>query len=1219
MLVADVFKVYLYANPSSYSMSQEGEDITSGILNVDIIEGTDLYQGPQEQIDTGQFTIVTRNPSLDPKINSNLNYNSGIKFVDERSGEFFRGYVTDVQVQYQRKDDPIITITGTDIFGAAQRVVVSQETHDAIMAESTGPTWNGLTFSEMIPYMNDFTSKYLDLDALTSGPSPYGFWFDATQSFAEQSVGFLGYSPAKYIPKVGETYLDVINKYAQTNLTSFSARGEFNYNYINVFPFVKYNPNFWAPQQDPLLEYTTYDFSSDPADARPYQSILLNNGYNRVINQTNISNEYRFVEDGELKSQSESFTRISSNSIEDYAISEASISTIYPEDATIDIPDWADTYSENIFQVTQYPGQEIQQITFDNARLEDIENDFSYSDYDLNRIIRIKHQIDNDETIDRVYDIAGISHNISPDNWEMNFTLKPNKQEVAFLYQGSAPILTMNATSGDGNFNFTATIGSVDPEDVTSITWALSATSSDEIAAIWPYALNGNMFKNGIARTGFTQTWNFDDDGILAPYSFDDLSTYPDPTDNRYGGYGAGYWNVYAFIQLTNGFTIVLQQELTVGTPEVTADFGWAQNLTTSFGTVQFTNTSVNNETGEVDSYAWDFDDGTTSALQNPIHTYNPSSPEETEYDVSLTVFAYGESEEKVYTTHTETVTLVQPVMVPDFTFTIDRQTVTFTNTSTNIGFEEADAYLWDFDDGTTSTLKNPVHTFPVLEGEEETFDVTLTIRNIWEQTESITKSVTVTGFNTSGTLPVRYLQLRQGNLYGLLPSERGNAGITENIFNFKARTSYTQANLSYLKPITIVETTNANIKSYQSMPFNSTGLTMETTPATISTGFEVDAVVQSLASDFKATIDFGTTTQYIKDIITQAQNNLFSGGQFAGIDVYTTTEIGTLSNPDTAVWFKIGSIETGELFTYDVANITMSATRPMPLNIPYFDYTFNNTTATFTSYETADSYAWSFGDGTTSTLKDPVKTFPARGTYNVTLAVTNGGVVTRTTTEPVIVKSLVNFDVRHVKLVQNLHTGTTEWDTPTILLASAKMGPVAVPVGLNKFALTDFQYEDYSLEFYWSTNSSNTNFSNIPVDITSASAAAGSGGSIISNKLLTERQQFPGGTYGVGGRVKSLDGSNRTQWTAIIDLQKAHKGIEDFTINARRDYRDGLNNAPLANPGVTYSVYFTNDTSSTIDPNTVTWTKIGDITPVGLANPQTGAIEGQIFPVVLT
>ena len=1217
MLVAEVFKVYLYADPLEFFNGTTPEDITSGILNVDIVEGTDIYEGPQEQIDTGQFTIVTRNPAMDPKINPNLRYNSAIHFHDERSGLFFRGFVTDIQVEYQRKDDPIITITGTDIFGAMQRVVVDQDTHDAIMALSTGPTWNGINFSDFMYYMQDFTAKYLDLDTIVgSGPTPLGFWFDSTQSYAESSVGNLGYAPGKYIPQVGETYLDVVNKYAQTNLTSFSAIGnEFAGSDITVYSFPKYDPNFWGPQESPYLSYTTYDFSSDPADGRPYETILIDNGYNRVINQVDISNEYRFVDAGELKSESENFTRISAESIEDYAISTASVSTVYPLDATLPNADWADGYSENIFQMTQFPGQEIQQITFDNARLEDIENESTYSNYHLHRMIRIKHQIDETEIIDRVHEIGGITHSISPDKWEMGFTLKPSRQEVVFNYQGPVPTLEMNALTGDTNFNFTATVGAIDPEDVTSITWALSATDSNEIGAIFPYALSGNMFKNGVPRTGFTQTWNFDDDGILAPYSFDSVNIPPD--DNRYGGYGVGNWYVYAYILLTNGFYIVLQQPLVVGTPEVEADFGWVQNVTSNFGAVQFTDTSVNHETEEPDSYLWDFGDGTTSSERNPVKVYAPPLGD-AEFDVSLTVYAFGPGGTKVYNTHTETVTLDEPVMTADFTFTQDRQVVTFTNTSTNVGFETPDAYLWNFGDGTTSTLKNPVHTFAADDNETLSYSVTLTVKNIFESTDSVTKTVTVTALNASGTLAIRYLQLRQGNLYGLLPSERSGTGIAANICKFTGRTSFTQANLTYLKPIGNSSTTNAIFRSYGNTTFQTDPWANLTSP--YINGLEPDAVTVSSASDWSIVIDLQTPTNYIKDIIAEFANNL-NGSAVSTIgayDIYATTETGTLSDPNTVTWFKVGSFEPGYVPTDSFGGRqpiqkTMEATRPMPMNIPYFDYTFNNLTATFTSYETADSYAWNFGDGTTSTLKNPVKTFSARGTYNVTLAVTNGGVVTRTTTEPIIVKALVNFDVRHVKLVQNLHTGATPWDTPTVLLASTKVGPIALPVGLNRFALTDFQFEDYPLDFYWSIPNGDTDPGSV-VNITSTTTI----GSSVSNRMLCEPSIIL--SQDAGLRVKSLDASNRTQWTAIIDLQKAHKGIEDFTINARRDYYGpGSNNAPSANPGVSYSVYVTNDTSATIDPNTVTWTKIGnDITPSDLATPKNANFPiGQTFSIL--
>ncbi len=61
----------------------------------------------------------------------------------------------------------------------------------------------------------------------------------------------------------------------------------------------------------------------------------------------------------------------------------------------------------------------------------------------------------------------------------------------------------------------------------------------------------------------------------------------------------------------------------------------------------------------------------------------------------------------------------------PNDTTTVDA-TITFTNTSTN-----ADTYLWNFGDGTTSTAINPVKEgFEFPEGEFscfETFTITLT------------------------------------------------------------------------------------------------------------------------------------------------------------------------------------------------------------------------------------------------------------------------------------------------------------------------------------------------------------------------------------------------------------------------------------------------------------------------------------------------------------
>ncbi|MFN8285019.1 MAG: PKD domain-containing protein [Chitinophagales bacterium] len=70
------------------------------------------------------------------------------------------------------------------------------------------------------------------------------------------------------------------------------------------------------------------------------------------------------------------------------------------------------------------------------------------------------------------------------------------------------------------------------------------------------------------------------------------------------------------------------------------------------------------------------------------------------------------------------------PAPVADFTISpndtiFSGETITFTNTST-----DADTYLWNFGDGTTSTTVSPTKTEFVVTGEvscEETFTVTLT------------------------------------------------------------------------------------------------------------------------------------------------------------------------------------------------------------------------------------------------------------------------------------------------------------------------------------------------------------------------------------------------------------------------------------------------------------------------------------------------------------
>jgi PKD repeat protein len=258
-----------------------------------------------------------------------------------------------------------------------------------------------------------------------------------------------------------------------------------------------------------------------------------------------------------------------------------------------------------------------------------------------------------------------------------------------------------------------------------------------------------------------------------------------------------------------------------------------------------------------------------------------------------------------------------------------------------------------------------------------------------------------------------------------------------------------------------------------------------------------------------------------------------------------------------------------------------MTAIRPMPPTIPYFKYTFNNTTVSFTSVETADSYAWTFGDGTTSTVKNPVKTYASKGTYTVSLAVTNGGVVTRTTTEPVIVESLAAYPVRYIKFAQKLHTGTHAFDTPTITGLTPLFGKNTYVQTTPQASFTldprsIAKAQTYSMDYTQGTSGTPV------VDPISPTGN--------SNKR----------PYSNFTRVKSLDGTFRTQWELVGDLGTTPiNNIYGFSVILTNWPADG---APAtAATGISYEVYVTDYSGAPAGIAGATWTKIGDFNPTAI------------------
>ena len=1198
MAVSDVFSAHLligyeppvYPNPPVPIY----EDITSGIIGVDIQFGTDVYEGPQQQIDTGLFTVVSRNSNLDPKFNSNIVEGGTIEFRDSRNAEegktntFFAGYITDIDVQYQRKDDPIITITGTDAFGLLQRTVVSEDIKNFALSWSAGnegPDLNGPSLTTLVGHTSweDYVPVGINVIDPIVEPTVPG----SIDPALPYNV-YLGYNPARYLPNLGETLLEVLNKYTKTNLNYCSIDYRTAPNIVDVYPYAKYNAFFWPPISDPALEFQTLNFSSDPADGRPYESILINNGYNRRTKSLAISNETRLwngIDYDDILSNTTNYPPFEVNEFDTSVATnlDTIFATAYVDENALDL------YAQDIFQVVGFGSDEIQQITFDNARIEDIQNDYTYSFSQLNQFIRIKHELSDTETINRFYDIAGITHNITPDKWEMGFTFKPAQNEIAFTYQGQEPTIQMNSLTGDSNFNFTATITDFPTETISEVIWCLNGTNSN-VNEQWLASAGtgelGSRYKDETQRNGLTQTWNFDDDGILKGPEF--------PT----GGYGTGEWYVIPYIILKNGWVIAPHVKLTVGTPEVDADFTWSQNLTNNFGQVTFTDQSHNNETGEPDSYLWDFGDGNTSTLQNPVHVYDPA-PTTTTYNVSLTVFAYGIGGVKVYNTRTKTVTLSQPTMSPNFTSSANGSVVTFTNTSTNVGFEEPDAYLWDFGDGTSSTQKNPVKTYAGNASVPLTFSVTLTTRNIWEQTATVTKDVTIAALYNTGTLPVTQVRVSQAGLYSSrTPMMSYLRCLRSDGANLSLNATTTRAN----DPDQIWWQYAGATGIYDAPPVTGTGLTRNILlyPNEGGLQFRGDYSPTTPAFSLNTTIP---TTQQISNInmrfddIFPANTGPNAGGipferyyvnlndSFGGF-----YPVGYWEFPD-----NIPNYLPRQGFGRDYA---MTKIRPMPATIPYFKYTFNNTVVSFTSVETADSYAWTFGDGTTSTVKDPVKTYAKKGTYTVTLAVTNGGVVTRTTTEPVIVEALTPFNVRYIKLVQNQHTGTHAFDTPYVYNLFARFNrnqavqtnPIPYPITGDPLALTVAKAETYSQE-YWAGDVATGGL----IDPTSPNYQPQGLSAQMNRNLSWE---------GAGIRAKSLDATFRTQWELVQDFGTPINNILELQLSLGRNTVSGF--PATAATGISYSIYVTDYVGASSGISGATWTHVANLNPTAI--PTSGA-----------
>lgn len=145
----------------------------------------------------------------------------------------------------------------------------------------------------------------------------------------------------------------------------------------------------------------------------------------------------------------------------------------------------------------------------------------------------------------------------------------------------------------------------------------------------------------------------------------------------------------------------------------------FAANITN--GTTPLTVTFSDQSTNTPTSWQWEFGDGSASTLQNPSYSYNNVGT----YTVMLTATnEFGTDTE----TKTDYIVVTEAGSAPvaDFTGNPTSGTAPLTVNFTDQSNNTPTSWQWEFGDGITSTIQNPVHTYNT----DGSYSVSLTVSN---------------------------------------------------------------------------------------------------------------------------------------------------------------------------------------------------------------------------------------------------------------------------------------------------------------------------------------------------------------------------------------------------------------------------------------------------------------------------------------------------------
>ncbi|OFY86989.1 MAG: hypothetical protein A3F72_02185 [Bacteroidetes bacterium RIFCSPLOWO2_12_FULL_35_15] len=442
-------------------------------------------------------------------------------------------------------------------------------------------------------------------------------------------------------------------------------------------------------------------------------------------------------------------------------------------------------------------------------------------------------------------------------------------------------------------------------------------------------------------------------------------------------GLSQGIHNLFTRVKDANGkWSLYEGREIVVCNQGPSA----AYSFTASGNQVTFTNTS----SSDAYAYNWNFGDGASSAIVAPVHNYANAGT----FNACLIATSGCGSD-----TICQTVSFNCTTPTANFTSSINNLNVAFTNTSSG-----GNSYSWNFGDGATSTQAIPSHTFQ----NTGTYNVCLVATNGCGTNQKCNPVSVTCAIPTA-----LFSRTINGQTVTFTNSSSNAAGILWDFGDGQTSTQYNEVHQ-------YVNAGSFNVKLKVTNGCGSDSLIYIVDVNCTRPTLAYNSFTDGLIAEFENNTVNGTS--YLWKFGDNTQSTLKNPTHiFAATGIYTVCLIGTNSCGSDSI------CQTISVCTSPTANFT-SATSGTTVN-------FTNT-----SSNGASSY-WTYGNGYATNQVSPGYNYPASGTYNVCLNVSNDcGSDTLCKSVTTFCSTIMNQEICLVT-VDTMSTHTIiYWEKPAVL-----------------------------------------------------------------------------------------------------------------------------------------------------------------------------------------